>query len=305
MYKIHCQHNVKMGPSLISRIILRNRKVSYIYIREHLLLLNINTSFMAKTISKDGTSIAYEKRGNGPAIILVDGALCSRAFGPMAKLADQLVQHFTVYLYDRRGRNESSDTSPYAPQKEIEDLEAIIKEAGGRASLVGLSSGAALSLQAAAAGLPVEKLVLYEAPYIASPGDKHSNADHVGNLKNLIASDNRGGAVKYFMRDMVGAPALFVALFPLMPVWKKLKAVAHTLPNDASIMGNFAVPEKLAASVNKPTLIIGGSKSPATLKTAVSNLAKAIPGSKLLMLEGQNHNVNAKALAPAILNFLN
>jgi pimeloyl-ACP methyl ester carboxylesterase len=284
---------------------LCNRKVSYIYNQEKGELLKVNISFMAKTISKDGTSIAYEKKGNGPAVILVDGALCSMAFGPMAKLADQLVQHFTVYRYDRRGRNESTDTKPYSPQKEIEDLDALIKEAGGSASLVGLSSGAALSLQAAAAGLPVEKLVLYEAPYIASPGDKHTSADHVGNLKNLIASENRGGAVKYFMRDMVGAPAFFVALFPLMPVWKKLKAVAHTLPNDASIMGNFLVPEKLAGSVSKPTLIIGGAKSPAQLKLAVSNLAKAIPGAKLLMLEGQNHNVNAKALAPAILNFLN
>ena len=259
---------------------------------------------MPKTTSKDGTSIAYEKAGNGPALILVDGALCSRNFGPMAKIADQLVQHFTVYRYDRRGRNESTETLPYSPEREVEDLEALIKEAGGSAIVFGLSSGAALALHAAAAGLPISKLILYEAPFIASPGDKHTTTDHLGNLKKLIASENRGGAVKYFMRDMVGVPAFFVAIFPLMPVWKKLKAAAHTLPNDASIMGNFSVPEKLAGSVNIPTLVIGGGKSPAPLKLAVSNLSKAIPKAKMMTLEGQNHNVSAKVLAPAILDFL-
>ena len=121
---------------------------------------------MKKVISKDGTAIAYDKAGNGPLVILVDGALCSRAFGPMPKLAKLLTNDFTVITYDRRGRNESTDTKPYAVEREIEDIGALINDNGGPAFVVGFSSGAALALAAAAHGLNISKLALYEPPFM-------------------------------------------------------------------------------------------------------------------------------------------
>jgi len=169
---------------------------------------------LQKVTSKDGTAIAYEKSGTGPALILMDGALCSRAFGPMPKLAPLLAEHFTVFNYDRRGRGDSSDVQPYAKEREVEDIGALIRVAGGSAHLVGLSSGAALALKAAAAGLGIRKLVAFEPPYIGQ--DRQSGANHEGQLKKLISEGRRGAAVKYFMRDMVGVPGIFVVLMQLM-----------------------------------------------------------------------------------------
>src|SRR5262249_29137018 len=121
---------------------------------------------MRKAISKDGTTIAFDQLGKGPAIILVDGALCSRSFGPMPKLAPLLAQRFTVFTYDRRGRGDSGDTASYRVEREIEDIDALIAEAGGSAYVFGISSGAALVLRAAASGLAIEKLALYEPPFM-------------------------------------------------------------------------------------------------------------------------------------------
>src|SRR6185436_11543921 len=120
-----------------------------------------------------------------------------------------LASHFTVYTYDRRGRHESGDTRPYAPSREVEDLAAIVAAAGGRAALLGLSSGAALSLEAAASGLPITKVVAYEPPYVDDAGTG-GGAQHEGELKRLLAAGDRAGALKYFMRDMVNVPALVV-----------------------------------------------------------------------------------------------
>ena len=166
---------------------------------------------MSQVRSQDGTLIAYQRSGNGPALILVDGALCSRAFGPSQKVAALLTQQFTVYAYDRRGRGESGDTPPYAPAREVEDIAALIEAAGGSAVLVGLSSGGALSLEAAASGLAVTKVVAYEPPYVDDSGER-GGAAHKARLEHLLADGNRGGAVKYFMKDMVGAPAPLVVM---------------------------------------------------------------------------------------------
>src|SRR5690242_11087664 len=198
---------------------------------------------MDKITSRDGTEIAFDRTGSGPPLILVDGALCSRAFGPMPKLAPMLASRFSVYLYDRRGRGASTDTKPYAREREVEDLEALIGEAGGSASLLGLSSGGALALEAAASGLAIEKVAAYEPPYMVTPVDRarHAGANHQAQLERLIAAGRRGDAVKYFMRDMVGVPAIFVLLMRFMPgVWPKLANVASTLPYDAAIMGDFS-----------------------------------------------------------------
>ena len=259
---------------------------------------------MTHVISKDGTRIAYERMGSGPAVVLIDGAMCSRAFGPMPKIAALLKEHFTVYLYDRRGRGESGDTQPYSKAREVEDIDALVRAAGGSAFAVGLSSGAALALEAAAAGLPLSKLALYEPPFVTGDTARHEEADHQEKLKALVAADERGAAVKYFMRDMVNVPAPFVLMMQLMRgVWRKLKAVAHTLPYDAAIMGNWRVPAARLGSVRTPTLAMYGGKTETRLKRAVEELVKALPNVRREILPGQTHNVSAAVLVPALVQF--
>lgn len=258
---------------------------------------------MANVTSKDGTRIAYERSGNGFPLILVDGALCSRAFGPMPKLAPLLAEHFTVFMYDRRGRNESGDTAPYAMEREIGDMDALITEAGGSAYVYGISSGAALALAAAAAGLNITKLALYEPPFSVDEAGHHAPPDSLEQLQKRVDEDRRSDAVKYFMKDIIGIPAFGVFMMKLMPIWSKLKAVAHTLPYDISILDGFALPVDRARSVKIPALVSGGDKSQVTLQHAVKELARVMPNSRLEMLKGQSHNVSEKALAPLLINF--
>ena len=259
---------------------------------------------MSQVRSKDGTPIAYARFGSGPALILVDGALCSRAFGPSPKLAPLLAQHFTVFAYDRRGRGHSGDTQPYSPAREVEDIAALIHEAGGSACLLGLSSGGALALHAAAADLAINKVVAYEPPYVDDAGQRGGDA-YEGQLKRLVASGNRGGAVKYFMKDMVGVPAPFVVLMRLMPwIWRKLEAVAHTLPYDAAVMTDFRIPRARLALIGVPALVINGAKTDPRLKAAARAIAAAIPGAPHNELAGQTHNVKPDVLTPAVVEFL-
>jgi pimeloyl-ACP methyl ester carboxylesterase len=254
--------------------------------------------------SHDGTMIAYERSGSGSPLILVDGALCSRAFGPSAKLAPLLAQHFTVFRYDRRGRGESGDAQPYSTEREIEDLAALIREAGGTASLLGLSSGGALALEATASGLAVDNVVAYEPPYVDASGQWGGDA-HERTLKQLLADGDRGGALKYFMRDMVGAPAAIVVMMRLMPwIWRKLQAVAHTLPYDAAVMREFRIPLTRFATIRRPTLVMNGSKTDARLRTAARKISEVVPGAHYRELHGQTHNVKPQVLVPAIVEFI-
>jgi pimeloyl-ACP methyl ester carboxylesterase len=259
---------------------------------------------MSQVRSLDGTMIGYERAGGGPPLIVVDGALCSRAFGPSAKLAPLLARHFTVYTYDRRGRGDSGDAPAYAPAREIEDLAALLGEAGGSAALLGLSSGGALALEAAAAGLPVTGVVAYEPPYVDDAGTRGGH-EHEGRLKELLARGDRGGAVTYFMKDMVGAPTPIVLMIRLMPwVWRKLKAVAHTLPYDAALMTAFRVPRARFAMIRTPALVMHGSKTDTRLKEAAETIATAIPGAEHRELQDQTHNVKPGVLVPAVTDFL-
>jgi pimeloyl-ACP methyl ester carboxylesterase len=254
--------------------------------------------------SKDGTAIAYERTGSGPALILVDGALCCRSFGPASQLASLLAPHFTVITYDRRGRGQSGDAQPYSPAREVDDLAALIEAAGGSASLLGLSSGAALALEAAATGIRVDKVIAYEPPYVAE-GSQNREPDHEAELKRLLAEGNRGGAVKYFMKDMVGAPATMVAMLRLMPwIWRKLQCVAHTLPYDAAVMTAFKIPRPRFASISRPVLVMNGAKTDRRLRAAAQALREVIPSASYRELAGQTHNVSPKALAPAAVGFL-
>ncbi|HSD65466.1 MAG TPA: alpha/beta hydrolase [Vicinamibacteria bacterium] len=256
-----------------------------------------------EAISRDGTAIAYERAGEGPALILVDGALCSRRFGPMPRIAPLLAPRFAVYTYDRRGRGDSGDTPPYSREREVEDLAALVRAAGGPAFLVGLSSGGALALEAAASGLDVRKVIAYEPPFVHSNGQP-DGIDHEARLRELLAKGDRGGAVRYFMTSMVGAPAPVVVMMRLMPwIWRKLKAVAHTLPYDAAVMRGFKVPVERLSTITVPTLAMHGSRTDPRLQQAARAVADAIPGARHRTLAGQTHNVKPSVLAEAVVDF--
>jgi pimeloyl-ACP methyl ester carboxylesterase len=257
--------------------------------------------------SADGTAIAYTRAGQGPPLILVDGALCSRSFGPMPKLAGQLTQHFTVYTYDRRGRGDSGDTQPYAPEREVEDIGALAALAGDTVYLHGTSSGAALALEAAKHIRSVAKLAAYEPPFIVDGTRAPMPDDWLPRLKQLVAGHRSGDAVKMFMR-FVGAPAVFTAVMPLTPVWGKLKAAAPTLPYDVTIVhdhqrGIPLTPEEWAA-VKVPTLVAAGGKSPGWMTSGTRALAAALPDATYRTLPGQNHMVKARAVAPVLTEFI-
>ena len=260
---------------------------------------------MEKVRSKDGTLIAYEKTGSGPALILVDGALCYRSFGPSPKLVPLLAKHFTVFAYDRRGRGDSTNTQPYAPEREVEDIAALIDAAGGSAYVFGLSSGAALALEAANSGLPIEKLALYEAPFIVDNARTPLPADFLDKLNDMLAVDDRGGAVRAFMK-LVGMPAIVAHLMRFFPGWSKLKSVAHTLPHDMIIMRDHQqgkpLPRDRWTSVDAEATVMYGGKSPAWMKSGAKNLADVLTGSRLRDLPGQTHMINVKVLAPALID---
>jgi pimeloyl-ACP methyl ester carboxylesterase len=260
---------------------------------------------MNTTFSKDGTTIAYDRAGDGPVVILVDGALCSRAQGPMPELAGLLAAGFTVYNYDRRGRGDSGDAPEYEVEREIEDLAAVIEAAGGSAYVYGSSSGAALALRAAAAGVPISKLVVFEAPYVVDDSRKAIPRTWVADLEAL--TDRPGDAIKYFMTKGIGLPGVVVTLMKLMPAWKGLKAVAHTLPYDAALIGDNAFGKPLDASqwagVELPVLVVGGGKSPAWMRTSVKAVADAVPGAAHREIPGQNHMIKASAIAPVLTEF--
>ena len=253
--------------------------------------------------SRDGTRIAYDRLGAGPPVILVDGSFCTRSFGPMPKLAPLLAPHFTVFLYDRRGRGDSGDTAPYAVEREIDDLDAVIREAGGSALVYAISSGAALALEAAASRLNIRKLALYEPPFMVGNPAHRPPADHQARLARLVAEGRRGDAVKFYMKDIIGTPGWLVAVFRILPVWSKLKAVAPSLPYDSAIMGDFSLPTRRAASLALPTLVICGEKAMAALREAAQRLSEVIPGAQLRTLPGQTHNVAPAALAPVLKEF--
>ena len=217
---------------------------------------------MRTVTSSDGTTIAYDAIGAGPTLILVGGAMGDRSFKGFVKLAGLLASDFTVVNYDRRGRGDSGDTQPYAVEREVEDLRALIEASGGSAFVWGMSSGGALAVTSAACGLNIEKLAMYDPPYMVDPGGKRPPVDHEEQLKKFIAEDRRNEALKYFFTKCMGAPAVAVSIMRIMPFWSGFKAVANTLPYDAAVMGDFSLPEQKLASIPIPTLVIGGPKQP-------------------------------------------
>lgn len=259
---------------------------------------------MNKVLSKDGTPIAFDRSGKGPVVILVGGAFQHRAIDPRtAQLAALLAQHFTVFHYDRRGRGDSGDTQPYAVEREIEDLDALIQEAGGSAFVFGMSSGAVLSLEAAAHGLTIKKLALYEPPFNAGNDTARQAAEnYTKQLTALLAEGRRGDAVALAMTTF-GAPAEAVAGMRQAPIWSLFESVAPTLAYDNTIMGDGSVPTKLLASVTVPTLVIDGGASSAFMRKAAQAVADALPNAQHRTLEGQTHDVAPEVLAPVLEGF--
>ncbi|MDQ2584558.1 alpha/beta fold hydrolase [Saccharothrix yanglingensis] len=261
---------------------------------------------MGTVLSKDGTEIAYSRTGSGPALVVVDGAMCHRGFGPSAGIAKALAGHFTVHTYDRRGRGGSGGGTERDVRKEVEDLAAVVEEAGGSAHLFGMSSGGTLVVEAAHRGVAARRIAVYESPMTLDGTRAPMDPDLPARVDRAVAEGRPGDAVKLFLR-YVGMPGPMVALFPLLPAWKKLKAVGHTLPNDFAIVGEFQHGTPPAADrwkgADVPALVIAGGKSPEHLRNAQRHLAEALPQGELTVLPGQTHMVKAAVTAPVLLDF--
>src|SRR3954467_3687006 len=254
-----------------------------------------------KTLSRDGTPIAYERTGHGPAVILVSGAMSTG--GTVAPLAVPLSERFEVLVYDRRGRGASGDTAPYAVAREVEDLAALIEAAGGEACLCGISSGGALVLEAAASGLPVRRVAVYETPYadFLDGGAEH-NAEYTEKLTAALAEGRRGDAVELFLR-LTGMGEEMIQGARQSPMWPGMEAVAPTLAYDNSVMAGGLVPRERLASITVPLLAVAGGASPEWMREGTRAVAEAAPKGSYRVLEGQTHMVDPTALARARAEF--
>ena len=241
---------------------------------------------METVASADGTTIAYDRHGDGPPLVTAAGAFCARL--TTDPLARALAERLTVLNYDRRGRGDSGDTAPYAVEREIDDLAALIGAAGGSAAVFGHSSGATLALKAAASGLPITHLVLYEPPFNPDGSFPRLPAGLAGELAGLVADGRRGEAVE--LRHAPFRPGL--------------EAIAHTLAYDAAIIGDRSLPAAMLATITIPALVITGEQSPPFLIGAARATAAALPAGQLAVLPGQTHDINPEATAPAIIGFL-
>jgi pimeloyl-ACP methyl ester carboxylesterase len=259
--------------------------------------------------SQDGTAIAFDAVGEGPPLIVVGGAFSYRGWKGFRQLAELLGPRFTVVNYDRRGRGDSGDAARYAVEREIEDLAALVQQIGGSAHAFGMSSGGVLALRAAAAGVALDRLAVFQPPFVVDTGGHVPPADLARRLETLLAEGRRGRTVSTFMREGMGAPGPFVTLLRVArPIWSSLEAVAHTLPYDMAVMGGTVTGRPLGpdpwGSVGTPTLVVDGSKSPASQRRAADDLATRLPHGSRCTLQGQSHNVAMKVLAPVLEEFL-
>lgn len=259
---------------------------------------------MNRVISGDGTSIAFEHFGEGPPVILVGGATCDRAM--TRPLAEELAERFTVINYDRRGRGDSGDTQPYAVEREIEDIGALIAEVGGKASVYGHSSGAGLALRAARV-LPITRLIMHEPPYVPDREEERRISREYGeNLEAILAEGRRGDAVALFMTT-VGMPQEAVEGMRGEPWWAGMEAVAPTLLYDSEIMGDIGrggtIPTDMLGDVIVPTLVLCGGASPAWMIDVGRQIAEGLPDGRLGVLEDQEHVVPPETLAPVLAEF--
>jgi pimeloyl-ACP methyl ester carboxylesterase len=258
--------------------------------------------------SKDGATIAFDRYGEGSPVVLVGGAFQYRAFDqPTVELAQLLAADFAVFHYDRRGRGESGDATPYEVRREIEDLQAVISEAGGSAFVFGNSSGGPLALDAAAAGVAIERLAVYEAPFVVDDSRPPVADDYVDRLRTLLAEDRRGDMVELFMTTVIGVPDEMVDGMRQSPMWPGFEAVAHTLVHDGVVMEGTQrgqpLPAGRWASVDVPTLVVDGGASESWMHAAADALASTLPNTRRETLAGQTHAVEPNVLAPVLRDF--
>jgi alpha-beta hydrolase superfamily lysophospholipase len=263
---------------------------------------------MDRVTSKDGTTIAYERVGSGPAVILVGGGISDRSEN--APLAPELAARFTVYNYDRRGRGDSSDTLPYAVDREIEDIEALVGTAGGSAHVYGVSSGGALALQAGAAGLAIDRIAVYEVPYDVAEDWPQRWREYAEALDVALAEGRRGDAFELFMR-VADSSEDAIAEARNSPMWPELEAIAHTLAYDAACMGTGQPPADLFAKITQPTLVAtgvagrqpGAARWVRALEPAADAIAASIPNAQRRTIEGAGHVADPKAVAAVLAQF--
>ena len=256
---------------------------------------------MRKVVSRDGTTIAYEKAGSGPPLVLLGGGF--RDHSIFDSLVPVLSPHLTTYVYDRRGRGESGDSPDYAVQREIEDIEALIAEAGGQASVFGGSSGAILALEAAMGGAAISRLLLLEPPY-RMPGHQRPPDDFAERLDALLVQNRPGDAADYFLEFMVGFSAAEIAQWRKSPMWPENESVVHTLPYDTAICGDGRLPVERLARTTVPTLVINSDSTSAWLVAAAEATAAALPNGRQVTLPGVWHKVPSEVLAPAVVDFV-
>jgi pimeloyl-ACP methyl ester carboxylesterase len=254
-----------------------------------------------KTTSRDGTALAYQVTGQGPTVILVSGAMSTG--GTVAPLAQRLADRCTAVVYDRRGRGESGDTKPYAVEREVEDLAALIDAVGGEAALFGVSSGGALVLQAVANGLPAARAAVYEVPYADYlPGGAEREAVYKEQLNKALSEGRRGDAVELFLR-LTGLGEEVIRGARQSPMWAGMEAIAPSLAHDAEVMGDGLLPHDRVAEVTTPLLVVAGGASPAWMREANRAVAEAAPGGDFRVLEGQTHMVEPDVLGPVLTEF--
>ncbi|MFE6174155.1 alpha/beta fold hydrolase [Streptomyces sp. NPDC056464] len=252
------------------------------------------------TISADGTSIAYQITGDGPAVILISGAMSTG--GTVAPLAVPLSERFRVVAYDRRGRGQSGDTAPYTVEREVEDLAALIEAVGGEAALYGTSSGGALALEAAASGLPVRQVAVYEVPFAVYEGGAKERAEYTERLTEALEEGRRGDAVELFLR-LAGMAEQMIQGARQSPMWRGMETIAPSLAYDNAVMGDGLVPRDRLASITAPVLAVAGSASPAWMQEAARAVAETVPGGSYRSLPGQTHMVEPEVLGPVLVEF--
>lgn len=269
---------------------------------------------MRTVTSKDGTRIAFETVGSGPAVILVNGAMSyRRAFDTtLEDLAELLSRDFTVYDFDRRGRGESTDNADvrsFTKEHEIEDIQALVGEAGGEAMLVGFSSGGCVTLETTAVTPGITKAFVYEVPFIVDDS-RQPLADYAGHTTKLVAEGKIDELIEYFIIEVAGIPAEFVGgIKQDKAMWDRMRAIAPTIPHDAAFMSEFMKGKPLPAGywdkVKVPVLVGDGGASPAWLRNAAEALGKALPHASRETFEGQTHSFDPRVLAPSIIEFFN
>jgi pimeloyl-ACP methyl ester carboxylesterase len=257
---------------------------------------------METVSSPDGTTIAFDRTGSGPALVFVTGAFCDRQ--TTSSLAQVLAPDFTVYRYDRRGRGSSGDAPVYAPEREVEDLAAVAAATGEAPFVFGHSSGAVLALEAAASGAPMRKLVVYEPPYIVDDNRTRPGTDLADRVEALVAADRRSDAAKLFLAEAVEAPPEVIAMIEASPDWPGMTSIAHTLPYDLTLCSDNELPSERIARIGVPTLVLGGDNSPAWFHATVREVATTIPGAQHRFLAGQDHGAADDVLAPVLVEFL-